>query len=369
MSYLGEPFKYDICASYSHGDPKGAGTSKFKSYSQGLLRELETELKAHPTFGDKLTVFFDDHDEPGEGLDPNSALTEQLRTAMGQSAIFTVLMSDHYLRSKWCADEREYWLKNGSTLAFDHSERLSVARIWNTTEKWPSMLVDERGNPLVGTCYFDQAHVATAPWPYAWPEPDAETKDPFRRILLSQIGLIWQQIEKLKTRLDAQRRAQQDVARLSDDSGQVLYLHARSENEEIWSKTSDALTEQGFTVLPSQPEPVETDPDKALRVRNRRVETLSGCDALLLVGSNDGPAVEADLVVVGRQDRDSARALGRRILPCALLDTVGAPVATGRRTEAARRLRVDWLDCTSPPWVGKVHEWLTQKSTEARRST
>ena len=77
--------------------------------------ELATELRAHPTFGSELKIFFDDQNEPGEGLDPNSGLTGQLRTAIGDSAILTVLMSDHYLRSKWCADERDFWIKSSRT--------------------------------------------------------------------------------------------------------------------------------------------------------------------------------------------------------------------------------------------------------------
>ncbi|HTU67761.1 MAG TPA: hypothetical protein VMF52_17560 [Steroidobacteraceae bacterium] len=367
MSYIGGPFKYDVCASYSHGDPKGAGTSQFKRYSQGFLRELTTELCAHPTFGDKLKVFFDDHGEPGETLDPNAGLTGQLREAMGQAAVFTVLMSDHYLRSKWCADEREFWLQGAAALGMPLTDRLALARIWNTTEPWPAALMDERGNPFVGTSFFDQAQVATAPWPFAWPEPAPDSRDPFRGRLLGMVSLIWQQIERLKARVESQRKAQEDVDRLGGDSNQVIYLHARAADADAWAQAGQALSDQGYAVLPGEPDEVEGDPEKALRARSERVKTMSGCDALLLVGSPEASAVEADLVVVGRQDRDSARALARRILPCALLDTVGG-VANARRTDVARRLRIDWLDCTQPPWAPKVHEWLSQKSSDARRT-
>jgi hypothetical protein len=368
VSYIGGPFKFDVSASYSHGDPKGAGASRFKSYSQGFLNELATELRAHPTFGADLKIFFDDQDDPGEGLDPNSGLTRQLREAMGHAAILTVLMSDHYLRSKWCADERDFWIKSAAEIGMPVHDRLALARIWNTTENWPDVLKDERGNSLVGTCFYDQAQVATAPWPYGWPAPDATSKDPFRGRLLSLVSLIWQQIERLKARVNAQQQAQADVARLAEESGQVIYLHARAADGDAWGKAGEELSARGYTVLPGEPDDVESDPDKAMRSRRQRVETMSGCDALLLVGSPEASAVEADLVVVGRQDRDSARALARRILPCALLDTVGGGVANPRRTEAARRLRIDWLDCTQPPWAPKVHEWLSKKSVEAQKS-
>ncbi len=367
MSYIGGPFKYDVSASYSHGDPKGAGTSQFKRFSQGFLRELATELRAHPTFGAELKIFFDDQGEPGEGLDPNSGLAGQLRTAMGEAAVLTVLMSDHYLRSKWCADERDFWLKSAAEIGMPLNDRLALARIWNTTESWPDAFKDELGNPFVGTPFYDQAQVATAPWPYAWPEPGPDSRDPFRGRLLSLVSLIWQQIERLKLRIDAQKKAQQDVARLAEESGQVLYLHARAADAAAWEKAGEALSAQGYAVLPGEPDAVVSDPEKALRARRQRVETMSGCDAVLLVGSPEASAVEADLVVVGRQDRDSARALARRLLPCALLDTVGG-VANARRTEAARRLRIDWLDCTQPPWAPKVHDWLGRRSAEAQKA-
>lgn len=368
MSYIGGPFKYDVSASYSHGDPKGAGTSRFKDYSQGFLKELATELRAHPTFGAELKIFFDDHKEPGEGLDPNAGLTDQLRTAMGQAAILTVLMSDHYLRSKWCADERDFWVKTAAEIGVPVNDRLALARIWNTTEPWPDLLKDDRGNSFVGTVFYDQAQVATSPWPFAWPAPAPDSKDPFRGRLLSLVSLIWQQIERLKSRVNAQKQAQADIARLAEESGQVIYLHARATDTNDWNQAGEALSAQGYTVLPAEPDAVESDPEKAMRARRQRVETMSGCDALLLVGSREASAVEADLVVVGRQDRDSARALARRMLPCALLDTVGGGVAIPRRTEAARRLRIDWLDCTQPPWVPKVHDWLSKKSIEAQKA-
>jgi hypothetical protein len=368
VSYIGGPFKYDVSASYSHGDPKGAGTSQFKRYSQGFLRELATELRAHPSFGAQLKIFFDDQGDPGETLDPNSGLTRQLQDAMGQAAILTVLMSDHYLRSKWCADEREFWVKSAAELGMPLTDRLALARVWNTSEAWPDALKDERGNHIVGTTFYDQAQVTTAPWPFAWPEPDPDARDPFRGRLLNMVSLIWQQIERLKTRVEAQKNAQKDVDRLAEDSGQVLYLHARVEDGDVWSKAGEALMEQGYTVLPGEPDEVESDPEKAMRSRRQRIETMSGCDALLLVGSQEASAVEADLVVVGRQDRDSARAMARRILPCALLDTTGGDLANSRRTAAAKRLRIDWLDCTTPPWAPKVHDWLSRKSAEAQKT-
>jgi hypothetical protein len=85
---------------------------------------------------------------------------------------------------------------------------------------------------------------------------------------------------------------------------------------------------------------------------------MSGCDALLLMPGADARAVDADLVVVGRQDRNSARAISNQPLPCALLDSAGQAIATPQRKQAAKRLNVEWIDATSNPWTPRVHMWL-----------
>jgi hypothetical protein len=110
MSFLGEPFKHDLFVSYSHGDFDGSGKSNLKTWSQAFARELEAELRQKIEFNG-LMIFLDQHDRPDQAVDPMEALTEQLRTEIGATGLLTVLMSPHYLRSKWCGDERDWWLE------------------------------------------------------------------------------------------------------------------------------------------------------------------------------------------------------------------------------------------------------------------
>jgi hypothetical protein len=368
MAYIGEPFRHDLFISYSHGAIDGSASSPLERWSKGFIRELESELRVHPKFGRQLALFFDDHARPEQGLDPMAGLTEQLRVKVGGAAILTVLMSDHYLDSTWCADERDWWVNTQAELGLAHAERIAVARIWPTSSSWPPALADERGNPLVGVCFYDKERAAERPQPYEWPMPAPESKGPFRERMLDLVGWLWRRIEQMKARMDERARAEQDAAKLAGKADQVLYLHGRIEQARAWEKANEALSATGFTVLPGEPDAVESDPAKGREVRRRRVETLSECDALLLLGTEDGRALDADLVVVGRGDRQSARALSNRLLPCGLLDTVGAPVATAQRKMAARGLQVDWLDSTREPWAGEVRQWLTQKSAAAGMS-
>ncbi len=81
--------------------------------------------------------------------------------------------------------------------------------------------------------------------------------------------------------------------------GQGVYLHARPDCAKAWDRAADALSSSGVVVIPTEPDPVEHDALRLQKTRQNRVETLSGCDALLLLPSHEGQAVDADLVVVG----------------------------------------------------------------------
>lgn len=366
MSYIGDPFSYDLGVSYSHADVTGAGSSPLKDWSRGFIRQLERELRANPKFGAKLKLFFDQHESHEQSLDPGTGITDQLRKNIGGAALLTVLMSEHYLMSRWCAEERDWWCEQQRLLGLSHDERVVVARIWPTTEQWPKPFVDERGEQLLGFWFYDRAN-ADRPQPFAWPEPHDKSDGPFRDRMIDLVGWLWRKIEALKKTMDERQRAQAEAAKLAQPGGQIVYLHGRAEQSRDWEEANAALVSSGFTVFPGEPDAVESDFRRLQEVRQRRVETLSECDALLLLGTEDRRALDADLVVVGRADRHSARALSKRFLPCGLLDTVGEKIATPQRRQAARQLQVDWLDSTQADWPTNVQRWLTVKGADVER--
>jgi hypothetical protein len=93
---------------------------------------------------------------------------------------------------------------------------------------------------------------------------------------------------------------------------------------------------------------------------------MSRCDALLLVATEDGAAADQDLVAIGRQDRNSARARSQRLIPCALLDTAGLAVTTPRRPISAKSLSVQWIDARNTPWTPEIRTWLANAGGGAR---
>jgi hypothetical protein len=358
MSYVGAPFTHDLFISYSHGDD-GSGAAFLRPWSAAFAQALERELRADRKFRSSLSVFLDEDHRPDKGIDPMSALSDQLRRQIGDAALLLVLMSPDYLASQWCAQERDWWCARQAELGLATDGRIAVVRIWPTDEPWPAALRDPQGHDLVGFAFHTRDQLPARP--LGWTELPGPFGTEFRKALLDIVGRLYPRLEELKVRVEALQHEQADAARLIQAGGQCLYLHGRADHAEAWEKAGIALTDSGFAVVPGEPEQLERDPARAQAARERRVEALSSCDALLLLATADTGALDADLVTVGRNDRQSARARCNRLLPCGLLNTVGEPIATPMRKATARNLQADWIDSTHPEWTPRVHDWLTGK--------
>ena len=287
-----------------------------------------------------------------------AALSTQLESKAGDSAVLVVLACRQYLESEWCTKERDWWIKRQQALGFPFPERVAAAHIYRKKLTWPVPLADANGALLpLGFNFFDPD--PSKDRPMEWPEPLLTSRGPFRDELVRMVGVIGEKLFALRQRLAERSAAAADAAKLQADDGQVLYLHGRATQAQIWDHAFESLTSSGFSVFPTAPEPTSNDADGLEKIRQQRVDTMSGCDALLLLATDDGPAADADLVVVGRQDRNSAKARSKRLIPCALLDTAGPAIATPKRTVAAKSLRVQWIDATHDPWTPTVKQWLT----------
>src|SRR5262245_10349259 len=368
MSYVGDPFVHDLFVSYSHGSDAG-GAAFLQKWSEAFAQELERELKTDAKVRDSLRVFLDKDLRPGQGVDPLDPLSQQLQDDVAAAGVLVVLMSPDYLRSKWCKNEREWWCERQGELGLSVNGRIAVVRIMPTTEDWPAPLIDSRGEQLTGFKFFTDH--PTAPRPLGWTDRSPQSPNgyafgaAFANALLDVAGRVYQHLDALKVRTDQLQRARAEANKLAQDGGQSIYLHGRSDRAAAWEKAGLHLTDSGFIVVPGSPDLVVGDPEKLRENSERRIEALSACDALLLVGTDDGRALEADLVVVGKHDRQSARARSHRLLPCGVLDTDGGTLATAIRKASARNVQAEWLDGTREPWAPTVHDWLKQKATLA----
>jgi hypothetical protein len=167
------------------------------------------------------------------------------------------------------------------------------------------------------------------------------------------------------------RLAEQEAAKLQQAGGRSIYLHGRKNQQASWERAAIALADSGYAVLPGEPDLPVDDPQEALNQCEQRVNTLAACDALLVLGTEDGRSLDEDMIRVGRQDRESARARARRLLPGGVLDTVGEPIATPVRRATARNLQLDWIDGTvpneastkQPLWIDRLQSWLAERGS------
>ncbi|WP_166359552.1 toll/interleukin-1 receptor domain-containing protein [Pseudomonas akapageensis] len=362
MAFVGPPFAHDLFVSYSHGDD-GTGVGVLQPWSAAFVKVLEQELRFDRQLRKDLKIFLDKDHRPGQGVDPMSPLTKQLRSQISESALLVILMSPDYLASTWCAEERNWWCEQQKQLGLALDQRIAVVKIYPTEpEPWPPPLVDEYGAPLVGFNF--NASISGVIRPLGWLEAPGPFGLEFRQELLGIVGQLVPKLTALKARLDERLRSVAEASALAHAGGQTIYLHGRADQAQAWEKASLALTEKGYVVCPNNPDPVEDDPQKINEIREQRVETLCACDALMLLGTADGQALDADMVVIGKHDRQSARSRSNRLLPCGLLNTVGPAITTDERKANARIVQADWIDGTQANWPDQVQPWLLEKSAQ-----
>lgn len=355
MAYLGKSYTHEIFISYCHGD------AALEAYSQKFARDLQAELSAFPQLsrpGEEIRVFFDSHQQIESALNPMHPLSAELETKARESAFLLVLMSGKYLYSKWCEKERQWWFHEQSEARrLSPDGRVAVARIWyqSATEAWPKELVDADGHQLPGFFFHDRSK--DAPQPFGW---KGNREIEFAAAMVKMANGLCHQLESFKERLESQRQLASEADRLVDSP--VVYLHGRSTQEASWCAVRDALNNEGIITVPSEPDVMESDLQQIQRARMNRVQAMGASDAILLLGDSDPKAVEADLLVIGRQDRHSARSWSNRTLPCALIDRVGAPVDTPARRTIAQRLQIDWFDAKNIGWPAKLRGWLQSQA-------
>src|SRR5262249_30824971 len=166
MPYINHHFRHDIFFSYAHGRADKQRIKRLKFWSERLREELHGEIvDLLPEF-DALDIFIDDQ------LDPTEPLTDSIRTEVKASGLLLVVMSEHYLQSVWCKDERAWFEAEVERRGLEGGLVL-VVRVQPTLhEKWPDCLKDERGHVVLGFQFHpNPKESGKFVQPYGWPEP------------------------------------------------------------------------------------------------------------------------------------------------------------------------------------------------------
>ena len=89
---------------------------------------------------------------------------------------------------------------------------------------------------------------------------------------------------------------------------------------------------------------------------------MAQSDGLLLLGT-ETPAIDTDMVVIGRQVRNLVAA-SKPFLPGAVLNAAGEPLRTPQRLKNARNSRLHWIDQAVDDWPTQVRAWLLEAGAQ-----
>jgi hypothetical protein len=351
MCFLGEPFQHDLFVSYSHGAFAGTHDSDLKLWSQKFANDLRAELIGAGEF-DGISVFLDEAERSDESVDRTAPLTGQLQDRVTRSALFTVLMTSHYVKSRWCRQELDWWSEKHHPDTLGAGSRMYVCRVRHSDSTlWPEHLRD-----LVGYFCYDRDKDPDKARPFTWKGAQHDL-DEYVNLLADLSGEMMQRLRALKRILDEQRRQEEQARKYAEPNGLTLFLHGRASSEDAWSRVCDVLQDAGFYVAPAGPVPISDD--GGLHPEYQR--QLKKSDGLLLLGAEEGPAIDTDIIVIGRNYRREAIAEGSS-LPGAVVNMAGPGLRTERRLKNTRNLGLGWIDATVDGLPNQVRSWLLEAS-------
>lgn len=329
MSYVGEPFEYDIFVSYARADEE-TGASDIRLWSRHVAERLRTRLASalnSTQRGSDLKVFIDDR-----VLRSGEPLTETLRDTVQRSALLLVLMSPLYVQKNWCLDELEWFFEQADKDGRDQ-RHCTVLRIQPVPETaWPKRLRDQRNKPVTFRDFAD----IDAGLPIGLDNYELlDLKDSIRATQIELKG----KLEELRVQFDARRMYQQAAI---PPVQPVLYLQAGYQNLLDWQTTRHELESHAIINPDSLPESVGDD---ALFQRQRqiRLAEYAECDGLVLLRSRPDEAFHIE-VMAAYKDRQRLFQQRRRNIPWAIVDrSAGAPsVYSSYRVPCVVATESDW---------------------------
>jgi hypothetical protein len=356
MSFLGPPFEHDVFFSYAHADVDGVGSSATKVWCQQFAKDLRDALKFFDEFKD-FSLYLDESPRQNERLDETAGLTPSLQNAAGSSALLCAMMSPWYLKSQWCAKERQWWHDGTRSLAptiASGFDRAFICRLMDTIEnEWPEIFKDSEDIAKKGFWLYNRAKPKFQRVPLGSIGTE-EDKAAYRQRVIEVSGHIASRLEEIKARLEEGRAAREALAKLQSETGQLLlYLYARPDLCAPFDDAFERLQGAGYAVAPKAPTSLLRDG----RLDDDQAVELRSSDAIVVLGTDD-PRIDQDIVVVGRNSRRLAEALSIKPLPCAVYDLIGQARHPLRRLRNARNLGVSWIDGTAPDWAADLRLWL-----------
>jgi hypothetical protein len=344
MAYLTPHFDPDVFVSYSHGNPIG-GRAPLRDWTHALILRLNDGLRALRAEFDYLDMWMDPE------IDPTAHLTDVLRGKVSACGVLMIIMSERYLNSKWCKEERE-WFEEQVKERPGTDGRVFVIRAQETdTKLWPDFLRDERGHAITGFSFYDPD--SGDPWGFQLREPNDEFFKELGRVRL----WLTKRLRELRERAakDAKAKAAAAAPLTAGQRPVVsrrIYLHAPPECEAARAEIGLTLKSDGF--IPIAP-PAAAGAGLAdwQREARDRMEAARRCEALALLRVADGERFIGDLLDIGVDERERIAGARGAPLPCAVLDKTGESMPIDVTTFGIERFDVNETD-----WHGRFRSWL-----------
>lgn len=346
-----QEFPIDVFFSYSHAAFQGQSNPELKRWSQKLAEDLREELSLSEL--ENLSLYLDESEREDESVDPTEELSNQLKEKVSSAALLTLLMTRFYLRSEWCRREREWWRERNHPDTLAVGGRVFISRVHPTDEgNWPEEL---KGLP--GHFFYDKDKPPEHARPFTYRGSNSDL-DQYNKALVKFSGGIVQRLKAVREVLDHRHEEWKHQHKVAAENGQIVYLCGRQEVASAWKKTCKRLQDKQFVVNPDSPQPL---PENGGLDEEYRKQLISS-DGLLILGTEDGRAVDSDMVVIGRSYRNWAISERGSPLPCAVFDTVGHPLQEERRLRNAKNIGIAWIDGTRSDWSDRLLGWLREAS-------
>jgi hypothetical protein len=342
LSYVGEPFDYDVFVSYAHAEVE-TESPDMRLWSRHVAERLRNRLASALNSGDSTSdvrVFLDDR-----VLRSGDPLTKTLRHTVKRSALLLVLMSPRYPKKSWCLDELEWFFEQANEDGRGQ-QHCTVLRIQPLPETdWPRRLRDEREKPVLFRDLVDfDANLPIGFDNYELPA----LKDAIREV---QIELN-AKLKELRVQLDHRRLYHQAAV---PPNRPVVYLQARKQDLPEWQRARLALEAHAIVNPESLPEPVWDD---ALlqQQRETRLKEYVECDGLVLLRASTDETFRIE-VMAAYKDRQRLFQQRRRNIPWAIVDRSGdaPPVYSA--------YLVPCVAATSPDWPKRLVRTLGLESS------
>jgi hypothetical protein len=347
MAYLSRPFEHDIFVSYAHGLADRRGVKRLKHWSERLKEELHGDIvDLLPEFK-PLDIFIDTQ------LDPTQPLTDLLRRHVSRSGLLLVIMSDHYLSSAWCTDERD-WFEAEVKRRGTSGGMVLVVRVQPTDHAaWPACLKDERGHVVLGFPFHphpksDDELVHPHGWPLPLPEEPAHR--PYFEELGKLTSIVTQRLRQLKKMQELEQSAREPRAQIRIKDEPQIYLQAPLSTTAAWAEAKALLESADCRVLPAALPLVGADLAAMLAAHAERLNVLKDVHALCLLRAPQSNGIDLEIDAIAN-DRNTLKAFGKD-LPCAIIDRGAGEIPR------ARELGIETIKAPGENWLPPLLVWL-----------